>query len=65
MNFVISVLLLLLPCVIGVWMIYWLWQQGILGRACLLCLFFLGATEAHSIMYPQKQLKENYARIIG
>lgn len=65
MNLIISVLLLLVPCVIGGGIIYWLWRQGVVGRACLLCLCWLGTVEAHSIMYPQKQLKENYARVIG
>ena len=65
MNFIISVLILVLPCVAGGWGVYWLWKQGVLGRAGLLCLFLLGAVEAHSIIYPQKQLKENYARVIG
>lgn len=65
MNFIISVLILVVPCVAGIWIVYWLWKQGILGRACLLCLFWLGTVEAHSIIYPQKQLKENYARVIG
>lgn len=65
MNFVISVLILVLPCVVGVWVVYWLWTHGILGRICLIGIFMCGAVEAHSIVYPQKQLKENYARVIG
>ncbi len=65
MNFIISVLLLVLPCVVGSWIVYWLWKQGIPGRIFLLCMFWMGAVEAHSIIYPQKQLKENYARMIG
>lgn len=65
MNFVISVLILVLPCVLGGWIIYWLWKKGISGRVCLVCLCWLGTVEAHSIIYPQKQLKENYARVIG
>jgi hypothetical protein len=65
MNLIISVLIVILPCVLGGWIIYWLWTQGILGRACLLCLFWLSTVEAHSIIYPQKQLKENYARVIS
>ena len=65
MNLIISALIVMLPCVLAGWIVYWLWRQGILGRACLLCLFCLGTVEAHSIMYPKKQLKENYARMIG
>jgi hypothetical protein len=65
MNLIISVLIVILPCMLGGRIIYWLWKQGILGRACLLCLFWLGAVEAHSIIYPQKQLKENYAWVIS
>lgn len=65
MNLIISALIVILPCVVGGWIIYWLWMQGILGRACLSCFFWLGAVEAHSIIYPQKQLKENYARVIS
>ena len=64
MNLIISVLLVMTPCLLGGWVVYWLWAQGIVGRICLVSLFWLGAVEAHSIMYPQKQLKENYARII-
>lgn len=65
MNLIICALLLILPCLFGGWIVYWLWQQGVLGRAFLLCLFCLGTVEAHSIIYPKKQLKENYARMIG
>ena len=65
MNFIISVLILVVPCVAGGCVVYWLWMQGILGRAFLLCLFWMGTVEAHSIIYPQKQLRENYARVIG
>lgn len=65
MNFIISVLIIVVPCVAGAWVVYWLWQQKIVGRCCLLCLFWLGTVEAHSIIYPQKKLKENYARVIG
>ncbi|MCE3253269.1 MAG: hypothetical protein K0Q67_2289 [Cellvibrio sp.] len=65
MNLAISMLILVLPCVLGSLIVYWLLKQGILGRACLLCLLCLGAVEAHSIIYPQQQLKENYARMIG
>ncbi len=65
MNLIISVLLLLVACVIGGGLVYWLWTRGVVGRVCLLCLCWLGTVEAHSILYPQKQLKENYARVIG
>lgn len=64
MNLIISVLIVVLPCIAGGWVVYWLWRQGILGRASLLCLCWLGTVEAHSIIYPQKNLKENYARVI-
>ena len=65
MNFVISVLILVLPCVAGAWVVHWLWMRGILGRIFLIGVFMCGAVEAHSIIYPQKNLKENYARVIG
>lgn len=65
MNLIISVLILVVPCIVGGWFVYYLWQQGFLGRIFLLCVFCLGAVEAHSIIYPKKQLKENYARVIG
>lgn len=65
MNVVISVLILLLPCVLGVGVTYWLWMHGIVGRIFLIGVFMCGAVEAHSIIYPQKNLKENYARVIG
>lgn len=65
MNFVISVLILVLPCLLGGWIVYWLWRQGILGRIFLISVFMCGAVEAHSVIYPQKNLKENYARMIG
>jgi hypothetical protein len=65
MSFVISVLIVLLPCVLGIWATYWLWMRGILGRIFLVGCFMCGAVEAHSIIYPQKNLKENYARVIG
>jgi len=65
MNFVISVLILVLPCVAGAWGVYWLWMHGMLSRIFLIGVFMCGAVEAHSIIYPPKNLKENYARVIG
>lgn len=60
-----SLLILMLPVVLFGLMTYWWWVNGILGRVCLIGIFMCGAVEAHSIMYPKKQLKENYARMIG
>jgi hypothetical protein len=65
MNFIISVIILLLPCMLGVWGAYWLWMRGILGRIFLMGVFMCGAVEAHSIIYPQKNLNEKYARLIN
>lgn len=60
-----SFLILLLPVVVAGFIVWWLWRSGILGRFLLVGIFMCGAVEAHSIIYPQKQLKENYARVIG
>jgi hypothetical protein len=60
-----SLLILLLPVVFAGLISLWLWRCGILGRFLLVGIFMCGAVEAHSIIYPQKQLKENYARVIG
>lgn len=60
-----SFLILLLPVVAAGLIVWWLWRSGILGRFLLVGIFMCGAVEAHSIIYPQKQLKENYARVIG
>jgi len=65
MNLIISILILVLPSVVGGGILYGFWKQGVLGRIFLLCVFCLGAVEAHSIIYPKKQLLENYARVIG
>jgi len=61
----VSLLILMLPVVLFGLMTYWLWMQGIVGRVCLIGIFMCGAVEAHAIIYPQKELKENYARVIG
>lgn len=62
---IISALILAVPCVTGGVFFYWLWKQGVLGRIFLLGLFCLTAVEVHSVIFPQKQLKESYARVIG
>ncbi len=64
MNIFISMLILVLLCAIGVWVIYWLWLYKRWGLVVLLGIFMCGALEAHSIMHPQKNLKEKYARFI-
>jgi hypothetical protein len=60
-----SLLILVLPVALFGLMTYWLWMRGVLGRICLVGVFTCGAVEAHSIIYPQKHLKENYARVMG
>lgn len=65
MNFVISILIFLLPFVLGIGGAYWLWMRGILGRIFLIGVFMCGAVEAHSILNPQKNLSEKYARLIN
>lgn len=60
-----SLVILVLPVVSLVLMSWWLWHRGVLGRVLLVGVFTCGAMEAHSIIYPQKQLKENYARVIN
>ena len=60
-----SLVILVLPVVSLALISWWLWRCGVLGRVLLVGIFTCGAVEAHSIIYPQKQLKENYARVIG
>lgn len=60
-----SLLILVLPVVLFGLMTYWLWKRGILGRILLMSVFMCGAVEAHSIIYPQKDLKENFAKLIN
>ncbi len=62
---VASLLILVLPVILFGLITYWLWMRGLLGRVCLVGVFMCGAVEAHSIIYPQKNLKENYAKVIG
>lgn len=62
---VASLLILMLPVVLFGLITYWLWTHGIVGRVFLIGIVMCGAVAAHSIIYPQKQLKENYARVIG
>jgi hypothetical protein len=60
-----SLLILVLPVVLFGLMTYGLWKRGILGRILLMSVFMCGAVEAHSIIYPQKNLKARYAQAIG
>ena len=64
MNTLISMLILVLLCAVGMWVVYWLWVYKKSGLVVLLGVFMCGALEAHSIIYPQKNLKEKYARLI-
>lgn len=60
-----SFVILMLPIVLLALITWRLWRRGVLGRILLIGIFIGGAVESHSIIYPQKQLKENYARVIG
>ena len=60
-----SFVILMMPAVFTALMSWWLWRCGVLGRLLLVGIFTCGVVEAHSVIYPQKQLKENYARVIG
>lgn len=64
-TFLASLIILAFPLVAGAFVTWWLWKWGIFGRVLLVGVFMCGAVQAHSIIYPEKQLKENYARVIG
>ncbi len=64
-EFIASCLIVGLPLVVGALFTYCLWNRGWMGRLVLAAVFLFMGSEVYALKYPQKALKENYARMIG
>lgn len=64
-EFVASCLIVGLPLVLGALFTYCLWRRGWMGRLVLSALVLIMGSEVYALKYPQKQLKESYAQVIG
>ncbi|AQT59982.1 hypothetical protein CBP51_02805 [Cellvibrio mixtus] len=64
-ELVASCLIVGLPVLLGALFTYCLWGRGWRGRVILLAVVCFMGSEVYALKYPQKQLKENYARVIS
>nr|WP_324259661.1 hypothetical protein [Cellvibrio fontiphilus] len=64
-ELIVSCLIVGLPLVLGILFTYCLWSRGWIGRLVLAAVVLFMGAEVYALKYPQKQLKENYAQVIG
>ncbi len=64
-NMLGSFMVLITPLVMGFWITYWLWRQGIFGRVCLLICFWLAIVSVYSYIAPSPSLQERYAQCMS
>jgi hypothetical protein len=64
-ELIASCLIVGLPLALGLVFTYCLWSRGWVGRLVLAAVVLFMGSEVYALKYPQKQLKENYARVIG
>jgi hypothetical protein len=64
-ELIASCLIVGLPLALGMVFTYCLWSRGWVGRLVLAAVVLFMGSEVYALKYPQKQLKENYARVIG
>lgn len=64
-ELIASCLIVGLPVLLAVLFTYCLWGRGWRARIILFAVVLLMGSEVYALKYPQKQLKENYARVIS
>lgn len=64
-ELIASCLIVGLPVLLGALFTYCLWNRGWAGRVMLFTVVLFMGSEVYALKYPQKQLKENYARVIS
>lgn len=63
-NFIASLVILVVPVFIGGMLVKCCWQQGWLGRLALIICTSLVSLHTHAYYFPNKPLKDRYALML-